>query len=59
LIYNELITIYGAIGEISEAMYETDSEISKVSGQWQRHKKILTKIKQAVDFTAEMLSENK
>jgi hypothetical protein len=58
-IYGELIALYGAFGEIIGAIAELENENAKISGEWKKHKKILNKFKTAMDFTEEMLSNNK
>jgi hypothetical protein len=58
-VYAELETIYGILGEIVDTLYDSESKVSKISAEWQKKKKILTRYKQAMDFTDETFSANK
>jgi hypothetical protein len=58
-VYGELISMYGAFGDIIDTLFELEKKTSKISGEWREHKRTLAKFKQAINFTEEMLSDNK
>jgi len=58
-IYGELESVYRLLGNIFDSLYESNLEMSKISSEWQKNKKIITRYKQALDFTDETLLGNK
>jgi len=58
-IYNELESVYELLGNVIDSLYESNLKMSKISSEWQKNKKIITRYKQALDFTDETLLGNK
>ncbi len=55
LIYDELQTLFGAIGEIAEELEKLNSKTSKIGTEWRKKKEIFNRFKTAMDYTDELL----